>query len=164
MALPTNINHLPYLLSVNRHKGGEIKNAVPGVHVTPLFLDPESGTWVLYERYEPNFRAPLHFHAGSAHFYTTSGSWSYLEYPDEVQTAGSYLYEPAGSVHTFVAGPEGAEGFMVVVGPNINFDENGNLIDILDAGLIEQTLIQVAKETGQELPRYIRKTGAEFSK
>ena len=24
----------------------------------------------------------------------------YLEYPDDVQTAGSYLFEPAGSTHT----------------------------------------------------------------
>ena len=30
-----------------------------------------------------------------------SGCWYYTEYPDQKQTAGSYLFEPGGSVHQF---------------------------------------------------------------
>lgn len=144
-----------HLLTINRHKGGEVKNALPGVHVTPCFLDTENGVWVIYARFDAGTILPRHFHTGSVHFYTTSGSWAYVEHPDDVQTAGSYLYEPGGSTHTFQS-KEGAEGFMVVYGANINFNEDGSFMNIMDAGWIEQLLIQVSQATGQTLPRYIR--------
>jgi hypothetical protein len=43
------INRQDYLLTINRRQG-EVKNALPGVHVTPCFLDPENGIWVLYAK------------------------------------------------------------------------------------------------------------------
>ncbi|MEG2269566.1 MAG: 2,4'-dihydroxyacetophenone dioxygenase family protein, partial [Acinetobacter sp.] len=105
------VKHQDRLLTINI-KDGEIKNALPGVHVTPCFLDPDNGVWVIHARFEPGTILPRHFHTGVVHFYTTAGSWHYVEYPEDVQTAGSYLFEPAGSIHT-LATPEGAEGFMV---------------------------------------------------
>ena len=45
----------------------------------------------------PGAKLPLHYHTGTAEAYTLSGSWHYLEYPDQLQTAGSYIYEPAES-------------------------------------------------------------------
>ncbi|QBR03963.1 2,4'-dihydroxyacetophenone dioxygenase family protein [Paraburkholderia pallida] len=162
MAL-TAATHQPFLLTFNRHREGEIKDVVPGVHITPCFLDAEKGIWVIYARFEAGTVLPKHFHTGTVHFYTTAGSWNYVEYPDDVQTEGSYLFEPGGSVHTF-SSKEGAEGFMVVEGSNVNFDENDNYLYIEDAGLIERVLHEVAKTTGQRMPRYIRPgRGAEFS-
>lgn len=164
MALNTTVNHQPFLLTINRHRDGEIRNSFPGVHVTPCFLDTENGVWVLYARFEAGVVLPKHFHTGTVHFYTTAGSWNYLEYPDDIQIEGSYLYEPGGSVHTFST-KEGTEGFMVVYGANVNFDENDNYMNIMDAGWIEQVLHEVAKATGQTMPRYIRPGhGAQFSK
>lgn len=163
MALP-NINHQSFLLTINRHRDGEIKNAAPGLHITPCFLDAENGVWVLYARFDAGTLLPKHFHTGTVHFYTTAGAWNYVEYPDDVQTAGSYLFEPGGSVHTF-SSKDGAEGFMVVHGANVNFDQDDNYMDIMDAGVIEQALHEVAKATGQTMPRYIRPGGgARFSK
>jgi len=157
------INRQDYLLTINRHKGGEVKNALPGVHVTPCFLDPENGLWVIYARFDPGTVLPKHFHTGTVHFYTTAGSWAYVEYPDDVQTEGSYLYEPGGSIHTFKS-DEGTEGFMVVAGANVNFDADGNFLNIMDAGWIEQAVHSAAKATGQKVPRYIRpKQAADFS-
>ena len=144
-----------YLLTLNMKKEGEIKNALPGVHITPFYLNPETGVWVIYARFEPSTQLPEHFHTGIVHFYTTAGSWKYLEYPDDVQTAGSYLFEPAGSTHT-LRSDEGAEGFIMVEGANVNFNEDGSLMFIMDAGWIEQMLHTVAKETGQKMPRYIK--------
>ena len=46
----------------------------------------------------PGCALPLHYHTGPAQVYTLSGRWCYREYPDQPQTAGSYLYEPVGSV------------------------------------------------------------------
>lgn len=143
------------LLTINRHRGGEVKNALPGVHVSPCFLDTENGVWVLYVRFEPGTLLPQHFHTGSVHLYTTAGEWAYVEHPDDPQTQGSYLYEPGGSIHTFES-KKGAEAFMVVYGANINFNADGSFMNIMDAGWIERLLQQVAAATGQKLPPYVR--------
>ena len=45
--------------------------------------------------------------------------------------------------------------FMVVMGSNINFDPDGNYMNIMDAGWIEQVMLAAAKEQGIE-PNYIK--------
>lgn len=154
-SFPGTINVQDRLLTINVPKEGEVKNSLPGVHVTPLFIDPENGVWVLFARFDPGTLLPKHFHTGTVHFYTTAGSWAYVEYPDDVQTAGSYLFEPGGSIHTFKS-DEGAEGFMVINGANINFNDDGSFMNIMDAGWIEQTVLAAAQANGQKAPRYIR--------
>ncbi|WP_430461465.1 2,4'-dihydroxyacetophenone dioxygenase family protein [Thalassolituus sp. LLYu03] len=160
MALPDVINHQDLLLTLNTNSEKLIKNALPGVDVYPLFLDPENGVWVIRAKFQPGLTLPKHFHTGVVHFYTLSGRWNYLEYPDQPQTAGSYLYEPGGSIHTFhcPADSEGADGFMVIEGANINFDADGNFVNIMDAGWIEQMIIQAAKAQGINA-RYIKPGG-----
>lgn len=163
MSFQGKINHQDKLLTINLNTGGEVVNALPGVHVKPCFLDPENGVWVIYARFDPGTLLPRHFHTGVVHFYTTKGSWNYVEHPDDKQTAGSYLYEPGGSIHTFES-VEGAEGFMVIEGANVNLNDDGSLMFIMDAGWIEQTLHEVSKASGQSLPRYIKPgAGAAFS-
>lgn len=69
-------------------------------------------------------------------------------YPNDPQTAGNYLYEPAGSVHTFSVpddATEHAEGFMVVFGANISFINN-EFANIRDAGAIEDSILEAAKK------------------
>ncbi|NVK39928.1 MAG: 2,4'-dihydroxyacetophenone dioxygenase family protein [Oceanospirillaceae bacterium] len=161
MALPENINHQHALLTLNINEETLIKDALPGVDIYPLFLDNERGVWVVYAKFKAGVTLPNHYHTGSVHFYTTAGSWHYLEYPDQPQTAGSYLYEPGGSIHTFHA-PEdggGTEGFMVVEGANINFDADGNYVNIMDATSIEQLVIAAAKRMGIDNPRYYKPRG-----
>lgn len=167
MTLPYTITHQDRLLTVNIEDGVEVPGAAPGSSIIPLFLDRENGVWVLYGKFAPGTRLPTHFHTGVVHFYTTKGQWNYLEYPDDVQKAGSYLYEPGGSVHTFSV-PEDAtqpaEGFMVVFGANINFIV-GQFANIRDAGAIEDSILDAAKKAGMPVPRYIRpKGGAEFTR
>jgi uncharacterized RmlC-like cupin family protein len=45
---------------------------------------------------------PKHYHSGTVHVYTLSGSWRYLEH-DWVAGPGSFVFETAGSSHTPVA-------------------------------------------------------------
>ncbi|MFN3290597.1 MAG: 2,4'-dihydroxyacetophenone dioxygenase family protein [Acinetobacter sp.] len=162
MSIAQSVKHQDRLLTINI-KEGEIKNALPGVHVTPCFLDPDNGVWVIHARFEPGTILPRHFHTGVVHFYTTAGSWHYVEYPEDVQTAGSYLFEPAGSIHT-LATPEGAEGFMMVEGANVNLNDDDSLMFIMDSGWIERTLHAVAQQTGQKMPRYIKPgSGVDFN-
>lgn len=158
MTLNAVIKQQERLLTLNRDRDGEVIGALPGVHVTPCFLDRDRGVWVIYARFDPGTILPRHYHSGSVHFYTTSGSWSYVEHPEDVQTTGSYLYEPAGSIHTFQTG-EGAEGFMVVEGANVNLNEDDSLMFVMDAGWIEDTVNAVAKANGQKTPPYIRPRG-----
>jgi hypothetical protein len=166
MTLPSPINHQEFLLDVDTSKIPVIENALPGVDIWPLFLDAENGLWVLRAKFAPGTTLPMHFHTGTVHFYTTSGCWYYLEYPEQKQTAGCYLYEPGGSVHTFHVpedATEPADGFMVVAGCNVNFDAEGNFINLMDAGWIEQAILEAAKAQGLS-PRYIKpKRGAGFS-
>ena len=157
MGLPEIITEQASLLTVDTNTAPVVVDTLPGVDVWPLFLDAEKGVWVLRAKFKPGLTLPKHFHTGEVHFYTTAGKWYYLEHQDRPQTAGSYLYEPGGSIHTFhcPADSEGAEGFMVVFGANVNFDDDGNLINIMDAGWIEQTILAVAKAQGIK-PQYIK--------
>lgn len=45
MSLPEVIQHQDFLLTLNTNEESIIKDALPGVDVYPLFLDPENGTW-----------------------------------------------------------------------------------------------------------------------
>jgi quercetin dioxygenase-like cupin family protein len=161
MALPEFINHQDVLLTLNTNEETLIKDALPGVHINPLYLDPERGVWVIFGKFDAGITLPTHFHTGSVHFYTTSGLWHYVEFPDQPQTAGSYLFEPGGSVHTFHTPEEhgGTEGIMVVEGANINFDADGNFVNIMDAGWIEAMIIAAAKRQGIDKPRYFKPRG-----
>lgn len=167
MALPKVVTHQDRLLSVNIHESQEFPGSESGSTIIPLFLDRENGVWVLYGKFEPGTTLPPHFHTGTVHFFTTKGQWNYVEYPDDPQTAGSYLYEPGGSVHTFSVpadATEPAEGFMVVYGANVIFSD-GEYQSVRDAGAIEEGILAAARKAGLPVPRYIRpEGGAEFSR
>jgi 2,4'-dihydroxyacetophenone dioxygenase len=128
------------LLTVNEKDLPLVRDALgPGVHFKPLRLDIEVGEWVVLATFEPGARIPLHYHTGAVDAWTISGSWYYVEYPDQVQTAGSYLYEPGASVHTLACPESNTEDTVVlfrVTGANVNFNDDGSFHSILDAALI----------------------------
>jgi len=125
------------LLTVNANDIPLIRDVMgPGVHFKPLRFDLEAGKWVILAIFEPGAKVPLHYHTGVAEGYTLAGSWHYIEYPDQLQTVGSYLYEPAGSVHTFVVPETNTEDTVLLTwvdGANVNFNEDGTFHSILDA-------------------------------
>jgi quercetin dioxygenase-like cupin family protein len=147
------------LLTVNESDIPTIKDAMGvGVHVQPLRLDLEAGCWVVLATFSPGSQVPLHYHTGVAEVYTLSGSWHYLEYPDQLQVAGSYLYEPSGSVHTFICPESNTEDtviFVRVQGANINFNDDGTFHSILDAVLIQQLTTVLADQQGLGKVNYI---------
>ena len=143
------------LLTVNEAGNPLLRDALgPGVHFKPLRLDLEAGCWIVLAVLSPGATLPIHYHTGTAEAYTISGRWYYLEYPDQPQTAGSYLYEPGGSVHTFVCPESNTEDtviFIRVEGANINFTEEGQFHSILDAVMIRH-LISVMTGSQQVSP------------
>lgn len=159
MAFPLEVDRKDYLLTIDTNTAPFLKGVMmPGINVSPLFLDPTNGLWVLRVKFEPGVILPIHFHTGPVHFFTISGSWHYAEFPNQVQKAGSYLYEPGGSIHQFVCpatNTEDTDSFMMVTGTNINFDANGEYLGILDAGQIKALVDQAAKEQGFPSAGYI---------
>lgn len=158
--LPITIQDNENLLTLNVKDSPVYKDIlVPGVDVQPLFLDPTNGVWTLRVWFAPGVVLPTHYHTGTVHLWTVSGRWNYVEHPDEPQTAGSYLFEPGGSVHTFSVpadNTELTETLMIVQGANINFDENGEYHSTMDASSIIAMIEEAIKERGLEPSVYIR--------
>ena len=147
------------LLTINENNIPLINDTLgPGIHVKPLRLDMEEGCWVVLATFNPGTQLPVHYHTGVAEAYTLSGSWHYAEYPDQPQTTGSYLFEPSGSVHTFITPDTNTEDtvlFLRVEGANINFTEDGEFHSILDAVTIQRLVNQLTEARGLGQINYI---------
>jgi 2,4'-dihydroxyacetophenone dioxygenase len=101
-----------------------------------LQVDLANGVWIVRNHFPPDTTIPTHKHTGHVLAFTQTGSWFYKEYPDVVNTAGSYLYEPAGSVHTLHV-PASNDGvtdvWFAIHGANLNLDADGNVELVIDA-------------------------------
>jgi 2,4'-dihydroxyacetophenone dioxygenase len=101
-----------------------------------LQVDLNQGLWVINACFSPGYKVQTHYHTGSVFAVTHSGSWYYEEYPDYVNRAGSYLYEPAHSVHTLTVSednPGDTEVWFAIYGANINIDKEGQVVGVVDA-------------------------------
>jgi quercetin dioxygenase-like cupin family protein len=153
--LTVNIDEIPLLKELF---------GVPGIHLKPLRLDPERNEWVFMAVCAPGCSLPLHYHTGPAQVYTLQGRWCYREYPNEPQVAGSYLYEPAGSVHTFYCPEDNTEDTIVIAwleGAQVCFGEDGSFVGVNDAVLVQHLTETMAVQ--QDLGRvpYIRGNGSD---
>ncbi len=123
-----------------------------------LQVDVEAGLWVIRTRFSPGMTVDTHKHTGTVHAFTLSGSWQYLEYPDDVNVAGSYLFEPAGSIHTLhvpEANTEVTDVFFAIHGANLNLDADGNVTTVIDAGGIAEFYVAMCEALGQPDPPVI---------
>ena len=139
---------------------------VPGLDVQPQYIDINRGIWVLRVMFHPGVRLPMHYHTGTVHLWTLSGKWNYVEYPDQPQTAGSYLFEPGGSIHTFSVPEDNTEitdTLTLVEGANGNFDENGEYHSILDANSIYLLIEQHIQENGLAPANYIKPSMPDYA-
>jgi len=129
----------------------------PGVEMQVLQIDRASGLWVIRMRLQPGATLPTHRHGGEVFAFTLQGSWKYLEYP-EVNVAGSYLYEPAGSTHTLHApasNTEVTDVWFAIRGPNLNLDADGKVTLILDADLVLKVYLSRCRKLGLPAPNVI---------
>ena len=125
-----------------------------GLDIQLLQASVENGLWVVRTRFSPGVTLPRHRHTGEVFAVTFSGSWRYLEYP-EVNTAGSYLYEPAGSIHTLHVPPTNKEitdVWFAVRGANLNLDEQGNVASVWDAGYLIDVYLDLCRTAGHPRP------------
>ncbi len=84
------------------------------------------GLWVVENVFQAGYEVQTHRHTGPVWGYTYQGAWKYKEY-DYVNRAGSFLYEPAGSVHTLQAVENETRVFFHMYGSNLNLDANGKV-------------------------------------
>ena len=118
-----------------------------------IHVDEKEGLWIVENIFQAGYAVQKHRHTGPVWGYTTSGAWKYAEY-DYVNRAGSFLYEPAGSVHTLMVPHDNTEPtdvFFAIHGANLNLDADGNVESVYDAGSILQAYVLLCEAQG--LPR-----------
>lgn len=108
-----------------------------GVRLKLLMADVEGGRFAVRVRFAPGTQLPPHKHTGEVHAFTIAGDWNYLEYADKspANTAGSYLFEPPGSIHTLKVADHNTEEtdvIFVVYGAMLHLDEDGNVVAVGD--------------------------------
>jgi quercetin dioxygenase-like cupin family protein len=142
------------------HRGENDLPFVPfgeGVLLQALQIDLDQGLWIVRQRMTPGTTLPTHRHTGTVNAFTLSGSWKYLEYP-EINVAGSYLYEPAGSVHTLHV-PASNTGltdvWFAIHGANLNMDADGEIQSVLDAGAVLKVYLSRCLKMGLPMPHII---------
>jgi 2,4'-dihydroxyacetophenone dioxygenase len=105
-----------------------------GSQLKLLQVRVEEGLWIIRTRFQAGYRVQTHRHTGPVWGYTVAGAWKYAEY-DYVNRAGSFLYEPAGSVHTLTVLEDNTEVTDVwfhMYGANLNLDADGNVESVTD--------------------------------
>jgi hypothetical protein len=112
---------------------------------------------VVRVRAQPGVTIQKHKHTGEVFAFTLAGAWKYLEYP-EVNTAGSYLYEPAGSIHTLHM-PKTNTGitdiWFAIRGANLNLDDKGNVEAVIDAAAVLDIYLAGCRAAGIANPPVI---------
>ncbi len=147
-------------LPLSLHRGEIDLPFVPyqdGVVFQLLQVNLEAGLWIIRVRLDPGVSIQRHRHTGEVFAFTISGSWRYLEFP-EINSAGSYLYEPAGAVHTLhvpKTNKEVTDVWFAIRGANLNLDATGNVEAVLDAATVLDIYRAQCKERGLAAPKVI---------
>lgn len=101
-----------------------------------LHVDLTQGLWISKTRLPPGYRVTRHYHTGVVFAVTLQGRWFYEEAPEAINSPGSYLFEPAGSLHT-LATPADQEGdtivWFAINGANLNVGAEGKVVSVVDA-------------------------------
>ncbi len=120
----------------------------PGVQIKLLKINRATGQIVMLLKAEPGAYLGRHKHYGSVNVYTMQGKWRYAEDPWVART-GSYVFEPAGSIHTFEADKvEGLLVFLVVEGCFEFLDESNRPIAIDNWQTLLQRYIDHCRREG----------------
>lgn len=112
-----------------------------------LQVKEQEGLWIIENIFQAGFEVQAHRHTGPVWGYTTSGAWKYKEY-DYVNRAGSFLYEPAGSVHTLQCVEDDTRVWFHMTGCNLNLDADGNVESVTDGALTLMGYFAMAEAQG----------------
>jgi quercetin dioxygenase-like cupin family protein len=94
-------------------------------------VDAAESLWIVENVFQADFEVQTHRHTGPVFGYTTSGAWKYKEY-DDVNRCGSFLYEPAGSIHTLTVLEDDTRVWFHMYGANLNLRPDGTIESVTD--------------------------------
>ena len=117
-------------------------------------VDVGAGLWIVENVFQAGYQVPTHRHTGPVYAYTTSGAWKYLEY-DDVNRAGSFLYEPAGSTHTLRCVEDDTRVWFQMYGANLNLDADGNIESMFDGPGALEAYYLLAEAEGFDRPNVL---------
>ena len=117
-------------------------------------VDEGEGLWIVENIFQAGYAVQTHRHTGPVYGYTTSGAWKYREY-DYVNRAGSFLYEPAGSVHTLECIEDDTQVWFQMYGVNLNLDADGNIESVSDGPARSRPTTRCAEAEGFDRPNVI---------
>ena len=103
----------------------------PGAKLKVLQVREREGLWVVANIFPAGYAVQTHRHTGPVWGYTVAGAWKYREY-DYINRAGSFLYEPAGSVHTLECVEDETMVWFHMYGANLNLDSDGTVESVTD--------------------------------
>ena len=109
------------------------------------------GLWIVENIFQAGYEVQRHKHTGPVYAYTTSGAWKYKEY-DYVNRTGSFLYEPAGSVHTLQVLEDETHVWFQMYGANLNLDADGNVESVVDGALTLAAYYMLCEAEGVPRP------------
>ncbi len=117
-------------------------------------VDVGQGLWIVENVFHAGYSLQRHRHTGPVYAFTTSGAWRYREY-DYVNRAGSFLYEPAGSVHTLECIEDDTHVWFVMYGVNLNLDDDGNVESVFDGPGTLEAYYALAEAEGFDRPNVL---------
>jgi len=120
-----------------------------------LQVDLSVGLWIIENVFQAGYVVQTHRHTGPVYAFTRSGAWMYQESPDEVNRAGSYLFEPAGSIHTLEVLEDNTQVWFSIYGANLNLGAAGNIESIFDAPTALDAYIALAEAEGYDRPNVL---------
>ena len=112
-----------------------------------LQIKEEEGLWIVENIFHAGYEVDTHKHTGPVWGYTVSGAWKYKEY-DYVNRESSFLYEPAGSIHTLQCIEDDTRVWFHMYGSNLNLDDDGNVESVADGAGALQAYLALCKDQG----------------
>lgn len=121
-----------------------------GSKLKVIMVDPAQELWIIENIFVAGYEVARHRHTGPVYAYTTSGAWRYKEY-DYINRAGSFLFEPADSVHTLQVVEDDTHVWFQIYGRNLNLDDSGDVDSISDGASALAAYLGLCEQAG--LPR-----------
>jgi len=125
-----------------------------GSKLKVIQVKEREGLWIVEDIFQAGYEVQKHRHTGPVYAYTTSGAWKYKEY-EYVNRAGSFLYEPAGSVHTLQCVENDTHVWFQIYGANLNLDEQGNVESVIDGALTLSAYYALCEAEGHPRPNVL---------
>ena len=125
-----------------------------GSRLKVLQVKEREGLWIVENIFQNGYEVQRHRHTGPVYAYTTSGAWKYAEYP-YVNRAGSFLYEPANSVHTLQCIEDDTHVWFQIYGANLNLDADGRVESVIDGALTLSAYYALCEAEGLSRPNVL---------